>query len=83
MIPDSLRATFVLACPPDSLRANVPNVRSDEQSFGKARRLRLHGVGGARGRTDNQKEADARWHELLAVGQKILMAGMGGKLTLN
>jgi hypothetical protein len=28
--PDRLRATFVLACPPDRLRANVPNVLGRE-----------------------------------------------------
>ena len=29
-IPDWPRATFVLACPPDRLRANVPNVLGRE-----------------------------------------------------
>jgi hypothetical protein len=51
---DTPGSTFVLACPPDRLRANVPNVRGDDESFREdaksihawvlagATRLRLH-----------------------------------------
>ena len=93
MPPAWLRATFVLGCPPDILRANVPNVRSDGHSCGQrcaAKSQESHASSGrtracvcARLATIMMRKS--RWrgcHSKVAVGQRNLESGMGGKRTL-